>query len=61
MEHHRYDVIYSPDDRGYYAEVFDSTGKTCKTTKLVKTHATAARHGWDAAMKLNYPDKVVRP
>jgi hypothetical protein len=36
-----YDVIYSPDDGGYYCEIYTYQGKTISRTRIYKTQKEA--------------------
>jgi len=41
------DVVYSPDDSGYYCQVSDRNGKDLHETEVWKTKATAVKHAQD--------------
>lgn len=43
---YRMEIIFSPDDGGYYCEIWDrSTGKTLYTGKVQKTQLEAYQQG----------------
>ena len=44
MEELYFDIIHSPDDGGYYAEVYDRSGKAVHTTKVFNTQTKARRN-----------------
>ena len=41
----RYDIVFSPDDKGYYAEVFNATtGKTVYETPVLDSQQAVETH-----------------
>ena len=53
----KYAIVYSPDDGGYYADIWDTaTGSTVKQTRLVKAEQKAKDAAIEFIKKQNKKD-----
>ncbi len=56
---HFVECVTSPDDNGYYAEIFDKQGKSIYTTKVYKTKGKVLKDLMEYAHKHNFTFDII--